>query len=199
MRKLCFCISTLFIATVLSSCSRSPRVTFYTLNSEVKSEAVLAAPHNGSLLIESVTLPDIVDRPQLVVRTNANRVEILETHRWAESLKSGIPRLIADDLEGMLGTVKILSSFQHSVGNPEYRVLIDFVRFEATPGDSVNIEAEWSLGRVLDGTPITGHFHQREQVNSVGYESIVAAYSRVLNALSEDIAKSFRSEFAVKQ
>src|SRR5512137_2842751 len=83
-------------AALLAGCSRSPRVTFYTLSATASSEA--AAPAAVSVAVGPVTLPSLVDQPQLVVRTSLNQVDILEIHRWAEPLKSGITRIIAADL-----------------------------------------------------------------------------------------------------
>src|SRR5512136_3133438 len=90
---------------LLAGCSSSPRVTFYTLNVAATNET--SAPPINSVAIGPITLPDLLDRPQLVVRTSANRVDILETHRWAESLKSEIPRIIAQDLALLLKPARV--------------------------------------------------------------------------------------------
>src|SRR5512137_2148110 len=98
MMTLCMALS------LLSGCS-SPRVTFYTLNAAAT--PVAAGPVIGSVAIGPVTLPDLLNRPQLVVRTGVNRVDILETHRWAESLRSEIPRIIAEDLALLLKPTRV--------------------------------------------------------------------------------------------
>ena len=50
------------------------------------SPAIGAEANAPSVWVAPVTLPEAVDRPQLVVRVTPNRVAILDGHRWAEPL-----------------------------------------------------------------------------------------------------------------
>lgn len=187
------------LVLVLAGCSRSPQVTFYTLGSGVPRDNSAATGAVPVIAVGPVTLPELVDRPQLVLRVSANRVEILETHRWAESLKGEISRLIAENLGGMLGSSRVAASFQQSGPDAEYRVAVDIKRFEATPGDAVTVEAFWSMRRSPGGVPVTGQLLLREPVGAEGYDSMVAAYGRAILAISSDIAKAVRSETAKKK
>lgn len=181
------------LALVLTACSRSPRVTFYTLEpvTRVETAAVTAVP---AVSVGPVTLPEVVDRPQLVVRVAANRVEILESHRWAEPLKSEIPRLIAENLRSLLGSSRVSSHLQHAGHEADYRVLVDIQRFESSPGEAVTVEAVWSLRRATGGTLKTGRSLVREPVEAIGYDPLVAAYGRALLAVSRDLAVAIRAE-----
>ena len=64
MTTLCLAVA------LLAGCSSSPRVTFYTLNVAAANEA--SAPAIDSVAIGPITLPDLLDRPQLVVLTSAS-------------------------------------------------------------------------------------------------------------------------------
>jgi hypothetical protein len=150
-----------------------------------------------AVAVGPVTLPEVVDRPQLVVRVSANRVEILESHRWAEPLKSEIPRLIAENLGRLLGSSRVSSYLQHAGVDADYRVLVDIQRFESSPGEAVTVEAVWSLRRAAGGAPKTGRSLVREPVNAVGYDPLVAAYGRALLAVSRDLAEAIRAETAL--
>jgi len=175
---------------LLASCSSSPRVTFYTLNVAATNEA--PAPALDSVAIGPITLSDLLDRPQLVVRTSANRVDILETHRWAESPKSEIPRIIAADL-GILLTPARVSTYPQNAGlEANYRVLLDIQRFEMTAGEGVGLEALWSVRRSDGGVPKTGRTVISEPVGAAGYDALVAAQSRALAAVSRDLAQALR-------
>lgn len=184
----------LAVATV--GCSRSPRVTFYTLESGAQVESAAAATAAPAVAVGPVTLPEVVDRPQLVVRVAANRVDILETHRWAEPLKSEIPRLIAENLRRLLGSSRVSSYLQHAGVDADYRLLLDIQRFESSPGEAVTVEAVWSLRRTAGGAPKTGRSLVREPVDAVGYDPLVAAYGRALLAVSRDLAGAIRAETA---
>src|SRR3954471_15439792 len=100
---------------LLAGCiSNAPRENFYTLSSEaasspaISSEASsqpgLAALPDASISVGPVTISEIADRPQLVVRTSPNRVDILEQQRWAQPLKNEVARVVAENLGQLLGT-----------------------------------------------------------------------------------------------
>jgi len=180
-----FCLA----VVVLAGCS-SPRVAFYTLNASATPEA--AAEALGPVALGPVTLPDVLDRPQLVVRTGANRVEILETHRWAESLKSEIPRIIALNLAVLLKPARVSAYPQNAGLDADYRVLVDIQRIEMTAGEGVTLEALWSVRRTGGGSPKTGRTLVSEAAGAAGYDALVAAQSRALVAVSRDLAQSLR-------
>ena len=189
----------LCLALAGSGCSRSPRVTFYTLEPGAKLEAPVAGPAPPAVVVGPVTLPELLDRPQLVVRVAENRVEILETHRWAEPLKSEIPRLVARNLGRLLGSDRVASYQQHSGAGADYRVLLDLVRLESEPGDAVTVESSWTVRRTPGGSPRTGRSLLREKVTGPGYDAMVAALSRALAGVSADIARAIQAEGAVAQ
>lgn len=189
----------LWLISALTACSRSPRVNFYTLESGVITESAANSTNNQGVIIGPVTLPDLVDRPQIVLRVAANQVEILEEQRWAEPLKSGIPRFIADDLGGMIGSDRVYSYLQNSSADSDCRVVLDITRFEAVRGEGVTVEAVWSLRRGPGRAVITGYFQQHEPVKAGGYDSVVAAYGRALHVLSCDLLKVLRAEAVVSQ
>lgn len=197
VKPLVSCIRTgMFIgclAVATAGCSRSPRVTFYTLEPVAQVGNTAATTLFPAVTVGPVTLPEVVDRPQLVLRVAANRVNILETHRWAEPLKSEIPRAIAENLRRLLGSSRVSSYLQHAGTDAEFRVLVDIERFEASPEGVVTVEVAWSLRRVAGGTPRNGRSQVRESVGDGGYESLVAAYGRALLAVSRDLAGAIRT------
>jgi uncharacterized lipoprotein YmbA len=186
------------LATVLAGCGGSPREHFYTLSAGAAPESAAAAQTAAaySVVVGPVTVPDVVDRPQLVVRTGTNQVAILEQQRWAEPLKSEIPRVLAENLAQLLGTRQVTAYPQTSSGGTEYRVLVDIQRFESALGGPVTINALWTVRRGT-GEPRTGQSLTRESAGGEGYDAIVAAYSRALATVSRDIAVAIRSDSSV--
>ena len=194
MHRFAFWIVTAHLASALAGCSRSPQITFYTLEPGVQSEVTAPTTAAPSVSVGPVTLPDMVDRPQLVVRVAATRMDILEAHRWAEPLKSEIPRLVAENLRRLLGSSRVSSHLQHTAVDADFSILIDIQRFEALPGKDVTIEAFWSLRRTTGGAPRTGRTLVSEPVDAIGYDPLVAAYSRALLAVSQDMARAVRKQ-----
>ncbi|UFS70802.1 PqiC family protein [Geomonas sp. RF6] len=181
------------LALLVAGCSRSPQVTFYTLLPAASGEAVPATEAPVSVSVGPITVPEVVDRPQLVVRESESRVKIAETHRWAEPLKREIPRVLAQNLGSLLGTEQVSSYPQNAGADAQYRVQVDVQRFEALPGKSVTVEALWQIKRSADNAQGRGHSLVREPVQGDGYEPLVAAYSRALSRVSAELAQAIRA------
>jgi uncharacterized lipoprotein YmbA len=191
----------LCLALISAGCARSPQVNFYTLTPGAAIEApapktAVAPPaFQGAssakalpvVAVGPITLPDVVDRPQLVVQAGPNQVKILETKRWAEPLKSGIPRFMAREIGKQLASRRVFSYLEMTGAAADYRVLVDFSRFESLPGDAVTVEADWTI-RHLGKTAGTGHSVIRQQIRGEGYDALVAAYSAALTELSAQVA-----------
>ena len=170
----------------LSGCGSSPPVRFFTLADDPPSAAVAQAGADFSVIVGPATVPEIVDRPQFVLRSSPNRVEILEQARWAAPLKSEIPRVVANHLTRLLDGARTSTSAQRATGLPDYRVLIDVQRFESAPHQSATIQALWEV-RGRTGAPLAGRSIVTEPAGA-GYDDLVAAHSRALASVSRDIA-----------
>jgi uncharacterized protein len=175
----------LVVVLVLAGCATAPPESFYTLSAGGRAGVV---PINGgrSVVVAPAALPEIVDRPQLVMYADTNRVSILEQQRWAEPLRVGIPRVVAENLGNLLGSAQV-STRDDAIGSPDCRVSIDVRRFDARPAAVVTVDALWTV--TCAGAPRrTGQSTAHEPVMGPRYESVVAAYGRALEALSRDIA-----------
>jgi len=177
------------MTTITAGCGTTPDSVFYTLRAADPSPA---ASVSVSIVVGPVTLPETVDRPQLVVSTGGNRVEIAEFHRWAEPLKSEVPRVIASHLGRQLETSRAGIFTDVSISDPDYRVLIDIQRFELRRGEDSVVEALWTV-RTRAGATRTGHTRAREQVADASYEAMVAAQSRALGVVSRDIGNAIQA------
>jgi uncharacterized lipoprotein YmbA len=136
------------------------------------------------------SLAGTVDRPQIVVNTGANQVEVDEFNRWASPLQSNISRAVAENLVALLGAPRVTQTLGV---DSDFRVAIEVQRFESTPGDSAMLDAAWLVRRVKDGKIETGRTTVREPVAQRGYDALVAAHSRAIGRLSQDIANTVRT------
>ncbi len=183
-----------FVTAVLVGCGSSPEPRFYTLSAGgiTASDRNEKAVAEYSVAVGPVTLPEIVDRPQLVIRIGVNQVALLDDHRWAEPLRNGISRVVAENLAQLLGARQVVT-YPHNVSfDPEYRVLLDIQRFDSAPGQTVTIDALWTVRRVPDGQSRTGRSLVRESTGGEGYDPLVEAHSRALATVSRDIAEAVR-------
>lgn len=181
------------LAVALGGCGSTPKTHYYTLSaSPAKAEAALA-PGAYRVTVGPVTVPDVVDRPQLVMRVAANQVTLLDQHLWAEPLRSEIPRVIAADLAQLLGNAQVLTQPRNGGGEPEYRVRVDIRAFEAMPGDGVSLDALWSVQRSAPSEARVGHATVWVPAGGAGYGDLVSAHSVALGRASQDIAEAIRA------
>ncbi len=183
-------LATLVAMTALAAgCGTTPGSVFYTLQA---GDPPPAGGSTLSVIVGPVTLPEAVDRPQLVVSTGGNRVEIAEFHRWAEPLKREIPRVIASHLGRQLGTTSAGVFTDVSISDPDYRVLLDVQRFELRRGEETVVEALWTV-RARAGTTRSGHTRVQERVADASYEAMVAGQGRALAAVSKAVGDAIQS------
>lgn len=182
-------IALLFLA--LAGCAGSPKERFYTLGAANPPENAQANAAYA-LAVGPVTVPAIVDRPQMVLRTEAGRVMLAEQARWAEPLKDNITRVIADDLARLLPDARVSAYPQDMSRHADYRVLVDVQRFESMQGDAAVIDMLWTIRDAGSDSLKTGRSLVRESAGGDGYDALVAAHERALAAVSRDIAAAVR-------
>ena len=100
----------------------------------------------AAVMVGPVSVPAAVDRPEFVVQTAPNRVDVDEFNRWDAPLNDAIAQAVAGDLVKLLGTPDVASAPMANFA-PAYRVTIDVQRFESVPGHSVLVEAVWTVHR----------------------------------------------------
>jgi uncharacterized lipoprotein YmbA len=181
----------LIAALLLAGCGSSPKSRFYTLGSS-EPPAKIGAPAY-IVTVGPVTVPDSVDRPQMVLRLSTTEVTLAEQARWAEPLKSSIPRVIAANLAHDLDSARVAVYGKGVWEDADYRVMVDIERFDATPGDAIVIEASWKVRRTKHTEGWTGRSVLRESAPGRDVDAMVGAYTRALASLSADIAQVIRS------
>jgi len=169
---------------LLAACvgGNPPRESFFTLNAPEPPPAAADAP---SISVGPVTIPEMVDRPQIVVRLGPNQVQVLEQARWAEPLKIAVGRVVAANLAALLGARLAPSRSTDA----DYRIALDVQRFES-PADAVLVEALWTVTS-KDGRQ-TGRSVARQPIAAKDYSSLAAAHSAALAAISNDIAAALK-------
>ncbi len=191
MKFLCKPISLIIIVMAFAlGCSRTSPTRFYVL-SPMERSAINVVRISGkiSVGVGPVSIPDYLDRPQIIVRTSENRLELKEFDKWAGSLKHDVPRVISDDLSTLLGTDKVFTFPWTTSLNPKFEVKIDITRFDGNEKGEVVLDAKWVVmtksGRktlAMERSIIKRH------AEKPGIEELVSAKSMALGELSRIIA-----------
>ena len=180
-------IAAVFVLVPLAAGCSSPMSRFYTLSA---ANAPAAASSTLSIVVGPVSVPAVVDRPQIVVTTGPNQVRPEEFNRWASPLQNNISRVVAENLVAVLGTPRVILFSQTLGGDVDYRAVIEVQRFESIPGEAATLDAVWTVSRTKDGKSQTGRTTVREATSDKGYDALAAAHSRGLARLSREIADS---------
>jgi uncharacterized lipoprotein YmbA len=175
------------LAVWLGGCGSSPTPSFYRLKPDA-TLTTLSAAVPLHVVVNPVTIPGLVDRPQIVVSLADNQVSPNEFQRWAEPLKGNIQRTIAGNLAVLLGSDRVSVYGTDSSDIPTWRVRVDVMQFDSVPGDTATIDALWTIWPPGIATPIIGHTFAREPAQGPGYDTLVAAHDHALASVSRDVA-----------
>ena len=185
MHRLAATVAAGALIVFIAGCASTPASRFYVLSPVAPPAAHVS---EVSVAVGPVSVPAVVDRPQIVVTMGPNRVWPDEFNRWASPLQDGIARVIGENLVAMLGTPRVTQSSQTVSMGSAYRAAVAVESFESRPGDMARLDAVWTVSRTKDGTTRTGRTTVREPTTEQGYDALAAAHSRAIAQLSRAIA-----------
>jgi uncharacterized protein len=174
------CRSMPFIAALLllAACGSSPPIRFYTLSDTAPAASQPGAV--GSVLINRVTIPGELDRPEIVRRMGPNRLSISELDRWAAPLDETIQRVLTDDIARRVPSPAV---------GEEHPVSVDIHEFYGDAACNVTLRAVLILKRAAEQPVTTPPANEDIQVPSSGAcpGTLPATMSIALGQLSDRI------------
>lgn len=185
-------LALILIAAVLAGClGQTPSAVYYTL-SPMTTEAGQPEPIAAVDLavgIGPVKFPDELDRPAIVTRSGANRLDVNEYRRWGGSLEKKVTRVLEENLSLLLGTDRVMARPWERYFKPDVRIALDIRRFDGRLGKHAVLNVTWVLIDAAEDVPLhVGRTVVQEAVDGDGYDALVAAQSRALGRLCEEIA-----------
>lgn len=182
------------VLLVASGCWRSsPEVVFHTLRPLVQETSGPAPTAARAMEVMPVILPELLQRPQLVSLQNPGTLSLSETHRWGNSLDKDLQRVLTENLGILLGSSAVVSYPYGERAKAIYRLTLDIQRCEGRPGGLLELKATWALTHREDGHAILmRQTTLREPVPAGGMEALAATHSRILEALSRQIADELK-------
>jgi uncharacterized lipoprotein YmbA len=177
------------MALLLAACAGPTRPTsFYTLTPTAEPAGRAAA---GLVVgLGPLTLPQYLDRPDIVTRAGENEMRLADFHKWAEPVEPMLTRVLAEDLYRLLGARDVIPLPQRRDVALDRTVEVDVGRFDADQAGRVVLDARW---RVYDATGERVLATGRAGIEEAGaavpdYGAVVAAMSRAVGRLAEEIA-----------
>jgi uncharacterized protein len=181
-----------------------PDPKFFTLSSEADVAALrgeasgpIASQDAARLGLGPIKFPKYLDRLEVVTRIDNNRVAVSGADRWAEPLDSSFEKVLVQDLSVQLPKSQITTYPWYGDRLPDFQVLVDVRRFDASTEGLAQLEASWTIIDLRNQTALystTSAISQSAgRVNEAG---AVAALSRAITDFSDQIAARVR-EFNV--
>ena len=164
--------------------------------SAARGSAATGSPEGPVVGVGPVAVPTYLDRRSIVTLEADGEVRIASNHQWAEPLKDGVMRVVAENLAAMIPTDAAVVYPWRSPRVVSYRVTLEIFRFDGTLGGTVVLNVRWRLldkdGNELAFQMVT----LDERPVDATYAALVASHSHLLAAVSQDIAAAIRTRKA---
>jgi uncharacterized protein len=192
-------LATVAAGLLLAGCAVTTPTRFYTLSSLLAApgEATKAAPHELAVGVGPVTLPEYLNRPQIVTRTGSNRVVLAEFDSWAEPLDGLFARVLTENLSLLLGTDDIVPLPLRRPIRLDYDVEVNVTRFDVDGAGNAVLDARWLIYRDVSGELVhSARSTIVEPAPTDDEATDVQALSQALGAMSREIAAAIAADLA---
>ena len=180
MKPILAAASALFL---LSACAGHPD-RFYILSTQPagagQARTLPAVP-----AVLKVTLPSVVDRPEMVLSTSADDVMVQEHERWAAPLADLVTQTLARDLERRRSDLLVADSSVNRPGGSAVKINVDVVQLTVHRGREAGIEAHWRILDPRTGKEVTGGDVFSSPLGQDDYAAAAQGLSRCLALLAD--------------
>jgi len=172
-------------------------VSFYGLSVLSQGEMgtqIAGAGEHLTIAAGPVIFPKYLGQPQIVTRTSDHTLNLDEFHRWMGPLEDDFKRTLNKNLLNLLSRDRFHVIPWRAQVEIDYQVGMEVMRFDGQLGGDVSLNVTWGIfgddGKKL---LLAGKSNLQETASGRGYEGLVAAHSRLIEALSREIADAIRT------
>jgi uncharacterized protein len=193
MKNFSFILLILFLFSI-AGCSYSQPSRFYRLSpsSAEDIQALNPPAQNKTISVGPVTIPVVLNRPQIATLSGNNAVIISEYDRWAGSLNDNLVRTLTDNMATLLPSMTVVPYELGRRINSSYQLVVDIQQFDGTLGKSITLKAGWII---IDSdtkkTILVKKTTISKDLKGFDYNDFVAGMSSALGKLSLEIAQTF--------
>jgi len=176
-----------FFAILIAGCSSS-QDSFYLLTADGRPAS---AGNRSSRLIGlgPVSLPDYIDRAELVFQSDTHRFQVPPDQRWAGNLRENVSDVLAINLGRRKSGSRVQAYPWDPTGDVSYSVPVTIRQFHAVSGGDAILDVRWEIREGTGGKVVSrGSKVFTEGLSEEGYDGVVSAQSRLLAQLADAIA-----------
>ncbi|MFZ6861936.1 PqiC family protein [Undibacterium sp. Ji67W] len=175
------------IITTLVACASPNKDRFYQLTYANQDRTSGDAKYD--VIFDTVTIPDGVNRPQLVIQKSPTESQILDEQRWVAPLDEQIRQTFLANLQAQLPEAWLAQRADSHATLPRYFVHAEIQQLQITPGQDVAVDLVWIISDGNKKPLRRQHLRRSLALNSADYGDIAPAISSVLRSLSDNMAK----------
>jgi uncharacterized lipoprotein YmbA len=176
---------------LLSTCASTPPTHFYTLEPQSRPPGVTTTASAKKRLvgIGPLSIPALLDRRQIVTRTENNSIQMAEFDQWAAPLKDNVVAVLSKNVAALQPNAIVRAYPWSPYGDVDYRVIVDISRFDTQLGKSANLEASWAIMEEKNHTIVSnGQAKIEQRLNDASYASATQTLSKLLSEFSQQLS-----------
>jgi uncharacterized protein len=168
---------------LLCACASSRPDHFYILSA--RPPAAQPPSTSTTLVALKVTLPSLVDRPELILNTSGDGVAVLEHERWGAPLADLVVQTLGQDIERRRGDLLVGAQGASPLDGAPIKIIVDVVQMTARQGDRVSIETHWRIVDARKPAALVGNEAFSAPLAQNDYGAIARALSDCLGQLAD--------------
>jgi hypothetical protein len=139
--------------------------------------------------IGPVQLPQYTNRPEMVTGNRGPELHYAPYAQWGEPLRDNVVRVLAENLSLLLATERVAVFPWKGPMPMAYQVIVEVTQFLGEVGGDTSLVALWSIvGNHGREVLVSRKSSLREPAGQDGYAAMAEAMSRMVAALSREIA-----------
>lgn len=144
---------------------------------------------DAPLGIGPIRIPQYLNRPHIVIRSEENRVRISDFSRWAEPLRDSLTRVMVDNLSILLKPTRVAALPWTRPTDGAYRLEVSIIRFDGDFGTTATLRARWAIiTEKGERELVSGESTFSEPVSGPEMADLVSALSRTVADFTREIA-----------
>jgi uncharacterized lipoprotein YmbA len=175
-------------AGLLCACATSRPDHFYILSDQPRGTNEARPPPTTQVSLR-VTLPSLVDRPEMVLNTSTNGIVVLEHERWAAPLADLATQTLARDLEARRSDLLVAD---RSTSTTAVKITVDVVQMTVRKAERASIETHWRISDPRSGGDVVGGNVFSAPLAQDDYASVARALSDCLGQLADRLSQQMR-------
>jgi uncharacterized lipoprotein YmbA len=176
------------LALMLAACASGPPPEYYRLDDEAAATPERSAATPEVIAVAGVSVPDRVDRAQIVVEDGGRRDIVASGHRWSAPLGVLVERMLVRRLQAARPAAWIETERSGPAPPAAMRAILVIDEFAGRLGGEVVVSARWEVRDLRHDHLRLGDITVRANAAGPGYDALAAAFAGAVRQVCDAVA-----------